>query len=313
MISIYKKTDEGLMEVDTIEKDCWVNAIQPNYLELNEISKALDIPEEFLTDPLDLDERPRVEAEGDNILIILRVPCFDKNHPEIQYNTLPLGIIYSPDNIITISSMESEILSMFAERRIKNFSPSNKIRFIFLILLKTATLYLKFLRQISNLTTDHEKELHKTMKNVELLRLMDLEKSLVYFTTSLKANEIMIGRLSVSKHINMSPEDRDLLEDVIVEYKQAIEMAHVHSNILGGMMQSFASLISNNLNASMKSLTSITIVLMLPTLVASIYGMNVVLPGGMERSNPHTFFLLLLIMGLISTVMLIVFRYKHWI
>ncbi len=286
MINVYKKSEEGLVEVDLIEKDYWINAVQPNYLELNEINKIIDVPEEFLTDPLDIDERPRMEIENNHMLIILRIPFFDKEHSHSPYRIIPLGIIYSPSNIITISAIKTEILEIFINRRIKNFSPKNRERFILLILLKTATLYLKYLRQINNLTTDYETELHKSMKNQELVKLMDLEKSLVYFTTSLKANEIMIGRLSMSKQFQINSDNRDLLEDVMVEYKQAIEMAQVLGDILNRMMNSFASLISNNLNAVMKYLTSITIVLMLPTLVASIYGMNIKLPF---QESPYAF------------------------
>ena len=299
MISIYKKSDEGLQEINTIEKDCWINAIQPNFVELNEIIKVLDIPEEFLTDPLDIDERPRIEIADEHILIILRIPYYDKDDPRIPYNTVPLGIIYSPDTIITICSIETEILSTFLDRRIKNFSLKNKERFIFLIFLRTAILFLKFLKQINNMTNELEKELHESMKNQKLVKLLDVEKSLVYFTTSLKANEIMIGRLSVSKKFKISTEEKDLLEDVEVEYKQAIEMANVYSNILSGMMNAFASLISNNLNAVMKFLASITLVLMLPNLVASIYGMNIHLPfQDSPFAFPMTMAIALLLAGL---------------
>lgn len=299
MISIYKKSDEGLQEINAIEKDCWINAIQPNFVELNEISKVLDIPEEFLTDPLDIDERPRIEIEDEHILIILRIPYYDKDHPQTPYNTVPLGIIYSSEAIITICSLETEILSTFLDKRIKNFSLKNKERFIFLIFLRTAILFLKFLKQISNMTNELEKELHKSMKNHDLVKLLDIEKSLVYFTTSLRANEIMIGRLSVSKKFKISAEERDLLEDVEVEYKQAIEMANVYGNILSGMMNAFASLISNNLNAVMKFLASITLVLMLPNLVASIYGMNVHLPFQESRfAFPMTMAIAILLAGL---------------
>jgi magnesium transporter len=309
MISIFKKTDEGLYEIDEIEKDCWINAINPNYVELNEISKALDLPEEFLTDPLDVDERPRIEIEDDHILIILRVPYFDKNHPEIPFNTMPLGIVHSPNHIVTICSTETEILTTFLDKRIKKLSLKNKEKFIFLIFLRTAILYLKFLRQISNMTNNLEKELHKSMKNKELIKLLDLEKSLVYFTTSLKANEIMIERLSRAKKFKIDADDKDLLEDVVVEYKQAIEMSNVYSNILSGMMDAFASVISNNLNVVMKFLTSITIILMLPTLVASIFGMNVALPF---QNSPYAFIMTMVISLMLAIGGVVFFFNRKW-
>jgi magnesium transporter len=309
MISIYKKSDDGLEEINSIQKDCWVNAVQPNYVELSEINKVLGIPEEFLTDPLDIDERARIEVEDDHILIILRVPYFDKEEADIPYNTVPIGIIYSENNIVTISSRENEILSTFVSRKLKSFSLKNKEKFIFLIFLRTAILYLKFLRQISNMTNDLEKNLHKSMKNQELIKLLDLEKSLVYFTTALKANEIMIGRLASVKKFKIGSDDKDLLDDVIVEYRQGIEMANVYSNILSGMMDAFASVISNNLNVVMKLLTSISIVIMFPTLIASIYGMNVSLPF---QDSPHAFLLTMIVSFGISFMCVVIFWYRRW-
>ena len=309
MIKFYKKKDEGLEEIDAIQKDCWINAVAPNYVELSEISKALDIPEEFLTDPLDIDERARIEVEDGHILMILRVPYFDKDQPEIPYNTVPIGIIYTENNIITISSRENDILSSFVSRKLKSFSLKEKEKFIFLIFLRTAIMYLKFLRQISNLSNELEKGLHKSMKNQELIKLLELEKSLVYFTTALKANEIMIGRLPSVKKFKISSDDKDLLDDVLVEYRQAIEMANVYSNILSGMMDAFASVISNNLNVVMKFLTSISIIMMFPTLVASVYGMNVTLPF---QDSPHAFLITMIISFGLSVAGVLVFLYRRW-
>lgn len=307
MINIYKKAEDSLQEISSIEKDCWINAVQPNFVELNEISKTLDLPEEFLTDPLDIDERPRIEIEDEHILIILRIPIFEKDKPQNPYNTIPLGIVYTQDTIITICSIESEIISTFLDRKIKNFSLKNKEKFIFLIFLRTAILYLKHLKQINNMTNELERELQVSMKNQELIKLMDLEKSLVYFTTSLRANEIMIGRLAASKKFKISADDRDLLEDVWVEYRQAIEMAHVYSNILSNMLNAFSSLISNKINSVMKFLASVTIVLMLPTLVASIYGMNIPLPF---QESPYAFIITMMISMILAGTAAIIFLRK---
>lgn len=309
MINFYKKSGDSLKEIDSIEKDCWINAVQPNYVEISEIAKELGVPEEFLTDPLDIDERARIEVEDDYILIILKIPYLDEENPEVPYNTVPLGIIYSPNNIITICSMETEILSTFFDRRVKNVSLKNKEKFILLIFLRTAILYLKFLRQISNMTNDLEKELHKSMKNQELIKLLDLEKSLVYFTTALKSNEIMIGRLAAQKKFEIDADNDDLLEDVLVEYRQGIEMANIYSNILSGMMDAFASVISNNLNVVMKFLTSVTIILMLPTLVSSIYGMNVSLPF---QNSPYAFLLTMGFSLVLAIICVIIFLHRKW-
>ncbi|MEI6054798.1 MAG: magnesium transporter CorA family protein [Lentisphaerota bacterium] len=308
MINIYKKADDSIQEISSIEKDCWINAIQPNFVELNEISKSLDLPEEFLTDPLDIDERPRIEIEDEHILIILRIPHYEKDNTLNPYNTIPLGIVYTQDTIITICSVETEIISTFLDRKIKNFSLKNKEKFIFLIFLRTAILYLKYLKQINNMTNELERELQASMKNHELIKLMDLEKSLVYFSTSLRADEIMIGRLAASKKFKISADDRDLLEDVWVEYRQAIEMANVYSNILSNMLNAFSSLISNKINSVMKFLASVTIILMLPTLVASIYGMNIPLPF---QESPYAFiFTMAISMFLAGTAAIIFLRKK---
>ena len=309
MLNFYKKLEDGLKEIDSIEKDCWINAVQPSYVELNKVGKKLDIPEEFLTDPLDMDERARIEVEEGHILIILKIPYLDKENPEVPYNTVPLGIIYSENNITTICSMETEIVSSLIDRKVKNISIKNKEKVILLIFLRTAILYLKFLRQISNMTNELELELRKSTKNQELIKLLDLTKSLVYFTTALKSNEIMIGRLSIQKKFKLNPDHRDLLDDVLVEYRQGIEMASVYSNILSGMMDAFASVISNNLNVVMKFLTSVTIILMLPTLVSSIYGMNIELP---YMHSPHAFLITMGSSLALAVIGVMLFTYRKW-
>lgn len=310
MINIYQKVENELKEVDNIEKNCWINAINPTYSEVSSVSKKLGVPEEFLTDPLDIDERARIETEDEYLLIIIRVPVYNKEHPDIPYYTVPLGIIFSEDSIISVSSMETGILSTFLDRRIKNFSLQNKERFILLMFLRTAILYLKYLRQIQNMSNNLENELHKSMKNQELIRLLDLEKSLVYFTTALKANEIMIGRLYNTRNFILNDDDKDLLDDVIIEFRQAIEMANIYSNILSGMMDAFASVISNNVNVVMKFLTSISIILMFPTLVASIYGMNIDLP---LQGYPHAFAIVMAISFGLSLMGFLIFAYRKWL
>ncbi len=307
MINIYRKKDDLIEEISSIEKDCWINAIQPNFVELNEISKTLDLPEAFLTDPLDIDERPRIEIEDEHLLIILRIPRYEKDNHQEPYSTIPLGIVLTKDTIITICSVESEIISTFLDRKVKNFSIKNKEKFICMIFIRTASLYLKHLKQIHNMTSELERALQASMKNKDLIKLMNIEQSLVYFSTSLKANEIMIGRLSGTKKFEISDDDRDLLEDVWVEYRQAIEMAKVYSHILSNMLNAFSSLIGNRINKVMKFLASVTIVLLLPTLVANIYGMNIPLP---LQKSPYAFIFIMVLSLILAGTTAILFLKK---
>ncbi len=309
MIRIYKKNNETLEQLKTIDKDCWINIVNPQKEELEKMSKSLNIPLDFFTDPLDPDERSRIETEEDVTLIILRVPQFQGTEAEISFVTLPVGIIIKDDSLITLYPRENEIIEDFIQGKVKSFSTSNKGRFILQIFLRTAIFYLKHLKNINKRTNEIEKELHKSMKNEELIKLLNMEKSLVYFTTSLRSNEIMMERLRKIKILKLQTDDIDFLEDAIVENKQAIEMANIYSNILSGMMDAFASVISNNLNVVMKYLTAITIILMLPTLVASFYGMNVSLP--LEKS-PYAFLFTIGISFILSITGVIIFIKRKW-
>jgi len=310
MLIIRKKNNEGVLEeIATLENDSWVELIAPDKTELKKVIKETGIPEDFFTDPLDINERARVEIDDKWTLIILRVPHYNPQSMDVQFTTLPLGIVFSENQFFTICSVESLVLKDFLSGRVRNFSPASKNRFILQIFLRTAIHYLNYLKEINQRTNTVEKELHKAMKNEELIHLLNLEKSLVYFTTSLKSNEIMMERLQRMELLKMSDEEKDFLEDTIVENKQAIEMANIYSNILSGMMDAFASVISNNLTVVMKLLTSITIILMLPTLVASIYGMNVRLPF---QESTHAFWLIMGISLVLSVVGILIFIKRKW-
>lgn len=309
MISIYKTTPEGLQEIHVFEKDCWINIVNPTKDELDKIIKELHVPADFLTDPLDIDERARIEAEDNVILSVLRIPQFEGPDADIPFTTIPLGIIFCKEMSITICSRETVVLSDMINGTEKNFSTTQGNRFLFRIFLKTALVYLKYLKEINKKTSLIERELHVSMKNEELIKLLNMEKSLVYFTTALKSDELMIERLQKTEHIKLNPEDTELLEDVIIEYKQAIEMANIYSNILSGMMDAFASVISNNLNVVLKFLTSVTIILMIPTLIASIYGMNVELP--FQRSTFAFLFTMVISFGF-SIIGILIFRKRNW-
>ncbi|MEW6674143.1 MAG: magnesium transporter CorA family protein [Thermodesulfobacteriota bacterium] len=309
MIKIFKTAGNGFTPIDQIEKNCWVNVSSPVTDELANLSKELSIPLDFLTDSLDVDERSRIETEDSIILIILRIPIFDRDNSGIPYSTLPVGIILTENIIITICMWDIiEALDMF-KSKIKNVSTENRKRFILNLFHRTAFFYLKYLKEINKRSNEVEKELQRSMKNEELIKLLDIEKSLVFFATSLKSNELMLERFQKIKSIELNEDDKDLLDDVIVDNRQAIEMTNIYSNILSGMMDAFASVISNNLNIVMKFLTSVTIILMIPTLVASIYGMNVDLPF---QHSSFAFFITCGISFTLSAIGVLLFLKNKW-
>lgn len=309
MITIFKTTKDGLMQSSEFEKGCWVNLSDPTKEELDRISDKLHVPIDFLTDPLDIEERARVEVENNIALIVLRIPRFEGDHAEIHFTTMPFGIIFTKDLFITICQKETDIIEDFIKGIVKKFSTIQKNRFMLQLFLRTSLIYLKYLKEINKKTNATEKELHKAMKNEELIKLLNIEKSLVFFTTSLKSNELMLERLQKLNYFQFSVADKDLIEDVSIEYKQALEMANVYSNILSGMMDAFASVISNNLNVILKFLTSITIILMIPTLIASIYGMNVELPF---QYSPNAFLITMILSFFLSIIGILIFWKRKW-
>lgn len=305
MLKIYKTTEEGyLIALEEFERGCWVNLICPTEDEIQKVSERLCIHSDFLKDPLDPEERSRIELEENQTLILVDIPVIEEEDKNIMYSTLPFGMVLTDDFFVTICLKENPIIEEFIEGKVRSFFTFKKTRFVLQLLFKTATYYLKYLKIINKKTDEVEKQLHQSMKNQELFALLNLEKSLVYFTTSLRANEIVMEKLMRGKFIKLYEEDQDLLEDVIIENKQAIEMTHTYSNILSGMMDAFASVISNNLNMVMKFLTSVTIVLALPTMVASFFGMNVDLPFSFE-SYGHAFTVVIIISIFISSIMVL--------
>jgi magnesium transporter len=308
MYNIFKATQDGLIIIDEFPKDCWVRVANPTAEECEFLSKKLTIPLPFLTDPLDIDERARIEIEDGVTLVIVRIPYFDRENIDIPYTTLPLGIVFTDECIITICSKAVENFLDFVNGRVKNFSIESRGRFLLQIFYRTALLFLSYLKDINKRTDAIETELHKSLRNVELIRLLNLEKSLVFFTTSLRSNEIMMERLEKTG-IRMTEDDKDMLQDVLIENKQAIEMANIHSNILSGMMDAFASVISNNLNVVLKFLTSVTIIFMIPTFVASTYGMNVRLPF---QQSPHAFLIVTAIALMLSLTGVAIFWKRKW-
>ena len=296
MYKIMKSTDTGLdeLEIDRLEKGCWIDVVAPSEEELQEIAAATKIQMDFLTAPLDEEEKSRIEIEDDQILVLVDIPFLRSNK---DYDTLPLGIIITENCITTVCLEPNAVTAEFGSHNTKIFSTFKKTRFLFQILFKSATLYLKYIRIIIRRTDELEKHLRQSMQNSELFNLLDLQKSLTYFSTSLRSNYIVMEKLlrlraaTQSRHlIKLYEEDEDLLEDVIIEYKQAVEMVEMYSHILNSMMEVFASIISNNLNLVMKFLATMTIVLAIPTLVSSMWGMNVPVPFA---NNPWGFAIVL--------------------
>ncbi|MCD6417239.1 magnesium transporter CorA family protein [bacterium] len=311
MIEIFRKLKGELKRVEKFEKSSWVNLSSPSQKEIEKLTQELNIPLDFITDPLDSDERARIEIdERYNILIVLRIPKVNSDNTDVPYITLPVGIIITDDLILTVCSEKNIVFESFImDTKLKDFSYEDRNILILHIFQKTAILYLKYLKEINKATAEVEEKLHKDMKNDELIKLLNLEKSLVYFTTSLKSNELMMERLQKIGILQSHLDDNELLEDVLIDNKQAIETANIYSNILSGMMDAFASIISNNLNIVMKFLTSVTIILMLPTLVASIYGMNISLPF---QDSPHAFLITVGISVVLSAIGVIIFIKRKW-
>ena len=277
MINIYKTIDGKVEEIEEIEKHAWINMVNPTEEELLWVSDQMNVEEDFLRAALDEEEISRVEWDEDTnqALITIDVPTMDDSSDMVLYSTLPVGIIETHENIITVCLEEHTVIEDFAKGRVKHVFTNLKTRFIFQILYRVASRFLVYLRHINRTSTEIEKELHRSMKNKELIQLLDLEKSLVFFSTSLKANQLVLEKLQRGRIIKLYEDDKELLEDVIIEVEQAIEMSNIYSNILSGTMDAFASIISNNLNIVMKVLTAITILMSIPTMISSFYGMNV--------------------------------------
>lgn len=295
MIQIYKSIDENnsnLTPLDNIGQDCWINIVAPSDEELLLVARKTQVPIELLRAPLDDEETSRIDIEDDNIMVIVDIPFTEMEDNSLTYDTYPLAIIHTQTLIITICLKNSKILTDFVNGKIKSFFTYKKSRFILQILNRVSTYYLIYLRQIDKKSLMIEKRLHKSMKNRELIQLHSLEKSLVYFSTSLKANEITLEKMLKVNIMQKYEDDRDILEDVIIENKQAIEMTEIYSNILASTMDFFASVISNNLNIVMKILASVTILMSIPTIIGGIFGMNIPLPfQGQDgfSSNPIPF------------------------
>ncbi|MDR1894091.1 MAG: magnesium transporter CorA family protein [Spirochaetales bacterium] len=277
MITIRIQDSKGIVESPNVVKGCWIDARNVTPEDLRILEKDYKIAPELLTDIMDQDEQARIEKEEEYTAIIVRLPVWDDTY-EVAFLTLPLGIILFSDKIVTICQGSSGALSDLASNRLRGFSLSNKSAFVLNLLGRAAFAFLRALKELNKRTSAIQQELQRSIKNNELIQLLSIQKSLVYFTTSLTTNELLLEKLQKSPLLRFKEDEKDLLEDVLTENKQAIEMSKIHSSILTGTMDAFASVISNNLNIVMKRLTIVSIVLMIPTLITSFYGMNVDLP-----------------------------------
>ena len=278
MVAIYQWENGGLREANDFAPSCWINLVEPTTTELEKVLTHSKVPRDFLTDPLDSDERPRFDYDDDSSMLIIHVPRKVEDDEVVGYRTVPLGIILFGKSVITVCSAQTPVTTAFLDQIRRVCPPCDQYRFAFRLLWHGGVLFLRYLNDIHQRTISLEEELHESISNEVLLKLLTIEKTFVYFTTSLKADTIALARANTARQLSLSEDDRDQLEDAMVEYQQALETATIHANILNGTLDTFASLINNNLNNVMKYLTAATILLAVPTLVASIYGMNIGLP-----------------------------------
>ncbi|WP_071147441.1 magnesium transporter CorA family protein [Bacteroides ihuae] len=304
----YLYCEAGFVEKPQWQPNCWINVECPDADDLRFLTQELEVPESFLNDIADVDERPRTETEDNWLLTILRIPM-QSSQNGTPFTTVPIGIITNNEIIISVCYYRTEIMPDFINyTRRKGLKVNNKLDLILRLIYSSAVWFLKYLKQINNDVTAAEKALERSIRNEDLLQLMKLQKTLVYFNTSIRGNEVMIGRL---KSIFQQPEylDEELLEDVITELKQAYNTVNIYSDILTGTMDAFASIISNNVNTIMKRMTSISIILMVPTLIASFYGMNV---NVHLDQVPHAFALIVLFSIGLSAMAFVIFRKIKW-
>ncbi len=282
MITIWKQENRKLVEGTRENGPIWVDARNVTREDIRTLETDYEIDTEIIMDILDQDELSRIDREDDYTLIIVRLPIFIAAN-EVSYFTIPLGILLFPNMILTICWADCEVLHDITNNRVRGLTLGDLPAFVIRVLARADLIYLRYLKEINRRSNSIELELQKSVKNLELIQLLNLEKSLVYFTTSLKGNQLLFEKLMKTRLIQLDEEDRDWLEDVATDNRQAIEMADIYSNILSGMMDAFASVISNNLSIVMKRLTVISLVLMIPTMITSLFGMNIPLPlSGMK-------------------------------
>lgn len=311
MINIYTTdVNKKIKEIKNMQKECWIDLINPSLEEIRDVSKKTNTDVDLLTKLLDTEELPRIEVGDNATLIVVDTPYVLDSNYKHKYNTNPLGIIINNDGyFITISLKKQGLFDDFKNNKIKEFDVKKRTKFVIQILLKTAGLYQRELMSINEYINEKEKNLHKSTNSKKLIELLNVEKTLVYFSTSLKANDVVLEKLAKGNTLVMYEEDSDLLEDAMIENKQAIEMASIYREILTSMTDTYATIISNNLNVAMKFLAGITIVFSIPTMVASFIGMNV--PLGKIGSSDASFILIIIFSLVLSIIIAIILKKKN--
>ena len=315
MLTVYKSQENGHIQeltLNTLEKGAWINIIDPTPYELKLISALTEVEPDFLRSALDDEERSHIDVEDDSIMILTNVPLIRE---EESYDTLPLAIILTRQFLITVCLEETPVIADFNERTARLFRTFKKTQFLFQILYRSATFFLRYLRQINKLAEEIEDQLRHSMRNSDILRLMELQKGLTYFNAALRSNGAVLEKLlrlrssrTLEGILDIYEEDEDLLEDVIIENKQAREMVEMYSQILSRLADTFSSIISNNQNMVMKFLAAMTIIIAIPTVISSFFGMNVPVP----MSENNLGFCIVIVIALIaSAVSAYIFWRKH--
>ena len=307
-IYVMKSGARALEQVQSVTSGCWINLENPSDKEIEETSAATGIPEDMLKAALDEEERAHIETDDGCTLILVDIPVMSGDKDWYVYSTLPLAMVYNDSYFVTVCLRDTAVLGDFIDHRVKNFDLNKRTRFVYQILYVNAIKFLGYLKQIDKTSSRVQQHLHRSMKNKELIQLLDLEKALVYFSTSLNSNQIVIDRfksLSTLKHFE---DDNDIIDDVIVENKQAIEMATIYRDIMGGTMDAFASVIGNNQNIVMKLLAAITICMTIPTIIASFWGMNVAVPFADLPGLAGFFIIVGITIAVLVPVVIIMFR-----
>ncbi|MCX6200506.1 MAG: magnesium transporter CorA family protein [Bacteroidetes bacterium] len=313
MVVYLKRENGGLKKLNSPEKGCWIHLYGPfGTEETQKLSEQLSIDIDFISDSLDIDERSRYESEDGVDLIVLKTPLPNDGISDIEasYITIPIGIIRNADYLITVSAYKNQVIEFFLNTPPKNFNPADVEATILAIFERNVTMFQTFLKNINNERYAYEKALYKSSSNDDLTKLLNIQKSLIYFVTNLRFNDLLLLKIKRTNFLRISEEEKsDLLDDIIIENQQALSMSEMYSDILNGTMDAFASIISNNLNEIMKRLTSVTILLTVPMLIASFYGMNVRLPG---EDMPYSFVFVFGLCIVISSLMGYFFVKKKW-
>ena len=313
MIKIYKTEESIVNEIEKVEDGCWINMVTPTMEECINISEQFDIDIADVRAALDDEESSRVDLEDGYTLILVDIPSIEIRHKQEAYTTIPLGIILADGVIITVCGEETPVLQAFEKRRVRDFSTKKKMRFVYQILYRATSVYQNYLRVIDKRRREIEERISDDTEDKDLIDLHELESNLVYFATSLRANGVVSDRLTRYERLKQFPEDREILEDVIVENKQAIEMTAIYRDIINGTRELLSTIIDNRLNNVMKYLTSITLVMAIPTVISGIYGMNVSGKWMPLSQTPYGFYIVCGIMVLICVIVLLILRKRKMV